>query len=182
MTAKTYLIGVDTGGTYTDAAVIEAQGHRVVASAKSITTKGDLSIGVTGAITAAVAKLPQGLKPEDISLVSVSTTLATNAVVEGHGSAVGVILIGFDQAMAERTGIAKAFPGMPIAMIAGGHDHNGEEVKPLDVAALATAVAAMPVDAFAIASAFAVRNPKHEARAREIVAQATGKPATLSTE
>ena len=68
MTAKTYLIGVDTGGTYTDAAVIEAQGHKVVASAKSITTKGDLSIGVTGAITAAVAKLPQGLKPEDISL------------------------------------------------------------------------------------------------------------------
>ena len=48
MTAKTYLIGVDTGGTYTDAAVIEAQGHKVVASAKSITTKGDLSIGVTG--------------------------------------------------------------------------------------------------------------------------------------
>jgi N-methylhydantoinase A/oxoprolinase/acetone carboxylase beta subunit len=182
MTAKTYLIGVDTGGTYTDAAVIEAQGHRVVASAKSITTKGDLSIGVTGAITAAVAKLPEGLRPEDISLVSVSTTLATNAVVEGHGSAVGVILIGFDQAMADRTGIAKAFPGMPIAMIAGGHDHNGEEVKPLDVEALATAVAAMPVDAFAIASAFAVRNPKHEARAREIVAQATGKPATLSTE
>jgi len=182
MTAKTYLIGVDTGGTYTDAAVIEAQGHRVVASAKSITTKGDLSIGVTGAITAAVAKLPEGLRPEDISLVSVSTTLATNAVVEGHGSAVGVILIGFDQAMAERTGIAKAFPGMPIAMIAGGHDHNGEEAKPLDVEALATAVAAMPVDAFAIASAFAVRNPKHEQRAREIVGQATGKPATLSTE
>lgn len=182
MTAKTYLIGVDTGGTYTDAAVIEAQGHKVVASAKSITTKGDLSIGVTGAITAAVAKLPEGLKPEDISLVSVSTTLATNAVVEGHGSAVGVILIGFDQAMADRTGIAKAFPGMPIAMIGGGHDHNGEEAKPLDVEALATAVAAMPVDAFAIASAFAVRNPKHEARAREIVAQATGKPATLSTE
>ena len=100
--------------------MIEADGHRVVASAKSITTKGDLSIGVTGAITAAVAKLPEGLRPEDISLVSVSTTLATNAVVEGHGSAVGVILIGFDQAMAERTGIAKAFPGMPIAMIAGG--------------------------------------------------------------
>jgi N-methylhydantoinase A/oxoprolinase/acetone carboxylase beta subunit len=182
MSTKTYLIGVDTGGTYTDAAVIEAQGHRVVASAKSITTKGDLSIGVTGAITAAVAKLPQGLSPRDIALVSVSTTLATNAVVEGHGSAVGVILIGFDQAMAERTGIAKAFPGMPIAMISGGHDHNGEEAKPLDVEALATAIAQMPVDAFAIASAFAVRNPAHEQRARDIIAKATGKPATLSTE
>ncbi|WP_373503064.1 hydantoinase/oxoprolinase family protein [Aestuariivirga sp.] len=182
MTSKTYLIGVDTGGTYTDAAVIEAQGHKVVASAKSITTKGDLSIGVTGAITAAIARLPQGLKPQDIALVSVSTTLATNAVVEGHGSAVGVILIGFDQAMAERTGIAKAFPGMPLTIIAGGHDHNGDEAKPLDVAALEVAIGNMPVDAFAIASAFAVRNPAHEQRARELVAQFTGKPATLSTE
>ncbi len=179
---STYLIGVDTGGTYTDAAVIEAQGHKVVASAKSITTKGDLAIGVTGAIRAAIARLPEGLSPENIALVSVSTTLATNAVVEGHGSAVGVVLIGFDQAMAERTGIAKAFPGMPIAMIAGGHDHNGDEAKPLDVEALGKAVAAMPVDAFAIASAFAVRNPSHEQRAREMIAQATGKPATLSTE
>jgi len=182
MSSKTYLIGVDTGGTYTDAAVIEAQGHKVVASAKSITTKVDLSIGVSGAIRAAVARLPQGLKPENISLVSVSTTLATNAVVEGHGSAVGVILIGFDPAMAERTGIAKAFPGMPIAMIAGGHNHSGDEVCPLDVAALETAVAAMPVDAFAIASAFAVRNPSHEHRTRDIVMRITGKPATLSTE
>jgi N-methylhydantoinase A/oxoprolinase/acetone carboxylase beta subunit len=182
MSTKTYLIGVDTGGTYTDAAVIEAQGHRVVASAKSITTKGDLSIGVTGAITAAVAKLPHGLAPKDIALVSVSTTLATNAVVEGHGSAVGVILIGFDQAMAERTGIAKAFPGMPIAMISGGHDHNGEEARPLDITALEGAIASMPVDAFAIASAFAVRNPAHEQRARDVIAGATGKPATLSTE
>ncbi len=182
MASATYLIGVDTGGTYTDAAVIEAKGHKVVASAKSITTKGDLSIGVSGAITAAIAALPRGLHPENIALVSVSTTLATNAVVEGHGSAVGVILIGFDQAMAERTGIAKAFPGMPMAMIGGGHDHTGAELLPLDMAALQAAVSAMPVDAFAIASAFAVRNPAHEYAARDLVARVTGKPVTLSTE
>ena len=182
MTSPTYLIGVDTGGTYTDAAVIEAQSHKVVASAKSITTKGDLSIGVTGSISAAIAALPTGLKPENIALVSVSTTLATNAVVEGHGSAVGVLLIGFDQGMADRTGIAKAFPGMPVAMIGGGHQHNGEEAQPLDIVGLEAAIAAMPVDAFAIASAFAVRNPVHEHRARDLVTEATGKPVTLSTE
>ncbi len=108
--SPSYLIGVDTGGTYTDAAIIEARGHRVVARAKAITTKGDLAIGVTEAITRAVAQLPQGLHAKDIQLVSVSTTLATNAVVEGHGSAVGVVLIGFDAQMVERTGIAKAFP------------------------------------------------------------------------
>ncbi|MEI6759506.1 MAG: hydantoinase/oxoprolinase N-terminal domain-containing protein, partial [Betaproteobacteria bacterium] len=156
--SKTYLVGVDTGGTYTDAAVIDAGSHQVISSAKAITTKGDLALGVAEAITRAVGLLPQGLQPQDISLVSVSTTLATNAVVEGHGSAVGVVLIGFDAAMVARTGIAQAFPGMPVESVAGGHDHNGEARLPLDLDALEAAISRMAgkVDAFAVASAFAV--------------------------
>ena len=182
--ADAYLIGVDTGGTYTDAAIIEAKGHRVIASAKAITTKGDLAIGVTEAITRAIAQLPQGLRPQDISMVSVSTTLATNAVVEGHGSAVGVVLVGFDAAMVERTGIAKAFPGMPVEVIAGGHDHNGDAPVPLDLDALDAALQRMAghVDAFAVASRFAVRNAAHELAARDHIVARTGKPVTLSTE
>ena len=184
MSSESYFIGVDTGGTYTDAAVIAARDHKVIASAKAITTKGDLAIGVTEAISQAVASLPRGLAPQDISLVSVSTTLATNAVVEGHGSSVGVILAGFDAQMAERTGIAKAFPGMPIEIIAGGHDHNGEERVALDLAALKAALARMGgrCDAFAVASSFAVRNPAHEYAIREAITSSTGKPVTLSTE
>lgn len=182
--ATAYLIGVDTGGTYTDAAIIEAKGHRVIASAKAITTKGDLAIGVTEAITRAIAQLPQGLRPQDISMVSVSTTLATNAVVEGHGSAVGVVLVGFDAAMVERTGIAKAFPGMPVEVIAGGHDHNGDAPVPLDLDALDAALQRMAgqVDAFAVASRFAVRNAAHELAARDHIVARTAKPVTLSTE
>jgi N-methylhydantoinase A/oxoprolinase/acetone carboxylase beta subunit len=184
MPSESYFIGVDTGGTYTDAAVIAANDHKVIASAKAITTKGDLAIGVTQAITQAVASLPLGLKPEDISLVSVSTTLATNAVVESHGSSVGVILAGFDAQMAGRTGIAKAFPGMPIEIIAGGHDHNGDERVALDLAALAAALERIggKCDAFAVASSFAVRNPAHEHVIREAITSSTGKPVTLSTE
>lgn len=180
----TYLIGVDTGGTYTDAAVIEARGHRIIATAKAITTKGDLAVGVAEAITQAIAKLPHEVPPQDVAMVSVSTTLATNAVVEGHGSATGVILIGFDAAMVERTGIAKAFPDIPIAPIAGGHNHNGDAVCPLDVAALEAAVRNMApkVDAFAVAGAFAVRNAAHEHQVRDLIVALTGKPVTLSTE
>ena len=184
MPKSSYLIGVDTGGTYTDAAVIEAAGHKVIASAKALTTKGDLAIGVSEAITKAIAALPQGLAPDDISLVSVSTTLATNAVVEGHGSPVGVILIGFDTQMAERTGIAQAFPGLPVALVGGGHDHNGDEREPLDLAELGRIAAEFDakVDAFAVAGAFAVRNPAHEAAAREAITARTGKPVTISSE
>lgn len=182
--AASYLVGVDTGGTYTDAAIIEASGHRVIASAKAITTKGDLAIGVAEAITRAVALLPQGLQPQDIALVSVSTTLATNAVVEGHGSAVGVVLIGFDPAMVARTGIAQAFPGMPVESVVGGHDLNGDACLPLDLEALEAALSRMAgkVDAFAVAGAFAVRNAAHEHAARELIVARTGKPVTLSTE
>lgn len=182
--SASYLIGVDTGGTYTDAALIEARGHRVVARAKAITTKGDLAIGVVEAITQAVAQLPQGLQPRDIGLVSVSTTLATNAVVEGHGSPIGVVLIGFDAPMVERTGIAQAFPGLPVEVIAGGHDHNGDARVPLDLPALDAALdrIAARVDAFAVASTFAVRNAAHEHAARAHILARTGKPVTLSTE
>lgn len=183
-TGQHYLIGVDTGGTYTDAAVIDAASNAVVASAKALTTRGDLSIGVSQAIANALSAMPSTIAVEDINLVSVSTTLATNAVVEGHGSAVGVLLIGFDAKMVAKSGIAGAFSGMPVARIAGGHNHNGDEAAPLDVAALEAELDqwASKVDAVAIASQFAVRNPAHERAARDLVIARTGKPVTVSSE
>jgi N-methylhydantoinase A/oxoprolinase/acetone carboxylase beta subunit len=183
MADTTYLIGVDTGGTYTDAAVLDAASHKVLASAKALTTRGDLSIGVCEAIERALAELPDGAAAS-VKLVSVSTTLATNAVVEGHGSPVCVVLIGFDETMVQRSGLASAFPGLVIERVAGGHDHNGSEVARLDMEALA-AIAQRhkgAVEAFAVASQFAVRNPSHEHAARELLIEATGLPVTISTE
>ena len=178
------LIGIDTGGTYTDAAIIDQNNHKIIATAKSITTKGDLAIGVGDAMARAVAQLPGVFDSGSIKLVSVSTTLATNAVVEGHGSTVGVILIGFDDAMVEKTGIAKAFPDLRIIRARGGHDHNGEEREALDLVALEHDVKSVAglVDAFAVAAAFAVRNPAHEYIVRELIIKLCGKPATVSSE
>ena len=45
MAGTHYLIGVDTGGTYTDAAVLDAASCKVLATAKALTTRGDLSDG-----------------------------------------------------------------------------------------------------------------------------------------
>jgi N-methylhydantoinase A/oxoprolinase/acetone carboxylase beta subunit len=182
-TKQAILIGIDTGGTYTDAAVIDQGRHQILASAKSLTTKGDLSIGVGAAMHEALAQCSD-IDLSSVKMVSVSTTLATNAVVEGHGSAVGVILIGFDDGMVEKTGIAKAFPGIPIVRLRGGHDHNGEEREALDVVGLQSVLidVAKNVSAFAVASTFAVRNPAHENKLRELIAALTDKPTTLSSE
>ena len=170
MAKPSYLIGVDTGGTYTDAAVLDAASHKVLASAKALTTRGDLAIGVSEAIERALGELPSGAAAR-VKLVSVSTTLATNAVVEGHGSPVCVVLIGFDETMVQRSGLTTAFPGLVVERIAGGHDHNGGEVTKLDMEALAALAAKHKgaVEAFAVASQFAVRNPAHEHTARDFL-------------
>ncbi|MDE2385211.1 MAG: hydantoinase/oxoprolinase family protein [Alphaproteobacteria bacterium] len=181
MGQATYIIGIDTGGTYTDAVVIDAQKHVLLASAKAITTKGDLAVGVIEAMGLAMAKL-EGFDASAVSMVSVSTTLATNAVVEGHGGAVGLILAGFDEAMLKRSGLQAAFPQMPVLRIAGGHDHTGAEVAKLDMAAVKAWAAAQgdTVSAYAVAAGFAVRNPAHELALAELITAETGKPVTMS--
>ena len=89
-----FLLGIDTGGTYTDAALFsETQG--VVAKAKALTTRHDLAVGISGAVEAVLdqAKVPVSA----ISMVSLSTTLATNALVEGQGGRAGLVMIGAPQ-------------------------------------------------------------------------------------
>ena len=181
---KSYLIGVDTGGTYTDAAVMDAATNEVLASAKALTTRGDLAVGVCEAIERALSALGDDGAASLVRLVSVSTTLATNAVVEGHGSPVCVVLVGFDETMVQRSGLSSAFPGLVVERIAGGHDHNGGEVAKLDVAALGEVVDkhGAGVEAFAVASQFAVRNPAHELAARDFITGKTSLPVTVSTE
>lgn len=184
MSEKPYIIGIDTGGTYTDAVVIDARQHRILSSAKALTTKGDLAIGVGEAMALAVDALKGDVSAQAIGLVSISTTLATNAVVEGHGSPVAMVFIGFDDRMVERTGIAQAFPGLPIVRVDGGHDHNGDAVCKLDVVALREQLLALQgqVGAVAIAGSFAVRNNAHEEEARKHVAEILQCPVTVSSE
>ena len=80
--APALFLGIDTGGTYTDA-VLWSQARGVVAKAKSLTTRHDLAIGIAGAVDAILDR--SGVRPSAIKLVSMSTTLATNALVEGQG-------------------------------------------------------------------------------------------------
>ena len=95
-----------------------------------------------------------------------------------------VVLVGFDETMVQRSGLSSAFPGLVVERIAGGHDHNGGEVAKLDVAALGEVVDkhGAAVEAFAVASQFAVRNPAHELAARDFITGKTSLPVTVSTE
>jgi N-methylhydantoinase A/oxoprolinase/acetone carboxylase beta subunit len=174
-------IGLDTGGTYTDAVALDQQG-RVVAAAKALTTHWDLAVGLAEAIRAVLDKLGSPASREHVTLVSVSTTLATNAVVENRFSPICTLLIGFDERMVERSGLRRA--GGVIVRVRGGHDPAGEESERLDESAIETAVREYDarVEAFAVASMFSVRNPAHERRARECIRSISSRPVTCSHE
>ncbi len=175
-----YLLGVDTGGTYTDAVVLDEAADAVIASAKALTSRPDLARGVGAAIDAALGEA--GVDPAAIAMVSLSTTLATNALVEGQGGRVALVAIGFAEGDLSRAGLADAMRGDPVIRLAGGHNHAGGEATPLDVDALRQAVEALDegITGFAVAAAFATRNPAHEIAARDLIREMTGKPVSCS--
>jgi N-methylhydantoinase A/oxoprolinase/acetone carboxylase beta subunit len=174
-------IGLDTGGTYTDAVALE-NGRNVIASAKALTTHWDLSVGLGAALRSVLHALPEGAR-QRISLVSVSTTLATNAVVENRFSSICAILVGFNDRMAAETAIDKQLGGI-VVRARGGHDPTGIEEQTLDEAVVEAAVRehGTRVEAFAVAAQFSVRNPEHELRVRERIRMLCGKPVTCSHE
>lgn len=177
-----YFLGVDTGGTYTDAVIVDEAATRVIGKAKSLTTRHDLAEGIGRAVDAAIAQA--GVAPRDVALVSLSTTLATNALVEGQGGRVALVFIGFDDADLDRGGLVEALKGDPVIRMAGGHSHAGGEVAPLDLAALEAQVAGLAdqVMGFAVAARFATRNAAHEVAARDLIRRVTGRPVTCSHE
>jgi len=77
----TLLLGVDTGGTYADAVLIRNEAQ-VITSAKSLTTREDLALGIGAVVRDVLAQA--AVSPKNISLASLSTTLATNALVEAQ--------------------------------------------------------------------------------------------------
>ncbi|WP_350333797.1 hydantoinase/oxoprolinase family protein [Coralliovum pocilloporae] len=175
------LLGIDTGGTYTDAVLFDEDAG-IQSTAKSLTTRHDLSIGISGAIDGALQQ--SALDPTNISLVSLSTTLATNALVEGQGGAACLIFIGFKEADAQKAGLGEALGDDPLLVLSGGHDALGNAVEDLDLQTLRDALPALAqkVSAFAIAGKFGVRNPAHELAVRDLIHAETGLPVTCSHE
>ncbi len=167
------ILGVDTGGTFTDAVLLDAESGAVKAAHKALTTHDDLAVGIESALDG----LPAGIWPQ-VHRAALSTTLATNAALEGLGSRVGCILIGYDPDVMRHYRLDRHIRVSAVAHVGGRHDIFGEEVTPLDEDGLRDAVErlAPEVDALAISSYLAPRNPDHEQRAVRLVSELTGLP------
>ena len=167
-----YSLGIDAGGTYTDAVLIRDSDGRIIDSKKSLTTYPDLLPGIRNALDG----LDQHFL-ENVHYVSVSTTLATNSVLEGTGYPVALIL-------ANDTDIPNSANIEHFTLVKGGHNSAGNEVCPLDLGPVKDFVLSVKdkVSAFAISSYFSVRNPDHELRIKELIADLTGLPVVCGHE
>ena len=160
-------LGIDAGGTYTDVVVYDFSRDTVLGKSKSLTTRWDYTVGIQSAL--------DNLDPELVSragMVAVSTTLATNAIVEGEGQRVGLLVMPpygiFDPSDVDHR------PAVPIS---GRLDINGEEREPVCEPEVRSVVRKMLDDgigAFAVSGFASTINPAHEMRVKEIVREETG--------
>ena len=90
-------IGIDTGGTCTDAVIYDFSAKKILADGKALTTRYCLEKGIAEAMD----QLPADLVKQ-AEMISLSTTLATNACIENKGARAKLLLIGFDPVMMDR--------------------------------------------------------------------------------
>ena len=170
MTAQTFL-GIDAGGTHTDAVLCGPEG--ILAGAKAPTRHEDLPFSVRAALAALEKALEERFGPEgparlrSVERVTVGTTLAVNALVQGRADRVAL-------ALSAGPGLAPArfAIGDDVCILPGGLDHRGVEVTPLDARPLADACAAWKkkgVRAVACVGKFSPRNAAHELGMAEVV-------------
>ena len=173
---RNLVLGIDTGGTYTDGVLLDYDTHEVLATQKSLTTKRDFAIGIENVIAGI-----QIDDPSQIKMVSVSTTLATNAIAEGKGKRVGLFLIGYDPELIENFEMSQKFATPNFYYFQGGHNLYGQEKQALDLKGILEKVSQIKnnVDAIAVSSYFSPLNPEHENRVYEAISGVCDLPIVL---
>ncbi|HSK96376.1 MAG TPA: hydantoinase/oxoprolinase family protein, partial [Euzebyales bacterium] len=193
-----YRLGVDVGGTFTDLLLIDDDTGETF-RAKTPSTPDDPSRGVLVGIEKITADLDVG--PGDIRHLMHGTTVATNAVLEGKGATVGLLVTaGYRQVLqVARSYVPGGLAGWiiwpkpePLAAlehtveVPGRIDARGNEVAPLDEHAVHDALAELQrrgVQALTISFLNSFANPDHERRAAEIARTVLGDlPISVSSE
>ena len=179
----TFVLGIDTGGTFTDVTMLDVVTGRLWA-AKTPSTPTDPSVGFINGVAEAL-KLA-GAPPDSIARVLHGTTVATNLILEGKGATAGLLsTAGFRhvleigrQDIPRRQNMfwwekpKRPVPPERIFEVGGRLGPDGAEIEPLDEAAVRSAAAALRdegVGAIAICFLHSYANPAHERRAAEIL-------------
>lgn len=177
-----YTLGVDVGGTNTDAVILDD--NEPIAKTKTPTTE-DITTGILNAVDDV---LDSGdVSTDDLEYVMLGTTHATNAIAERKGlNEVGVLRVGAPatesiRPLMEWPDDLAAAIGNNTAILDGGHEFDGRQLNTLDEEQVREHVRAFDhVDAFAVSSVFSPVREDHEARVAEIIRAELGDDVVVS--
>ncbi len=175
-------VGIDVGGTNTDAVVVDESG-KVLASVKTATTTDPFD-GIRNALSSMVAEVDGG----SIAQAMLGTTHPINAIIQRRGlEKVGVLRLAAPSTLGARPGagwpddLVEAVLGHS-EIIGGGHEYDGSEIAPLDEDAVRAFAAKVRdrVSAIAVSAPFSPVNRDHELRAAEILSEELGADVPIS--
>jgi N-methylhydantoinase A len=181
-----WMVGVDTGGTFTDLVAFEPLTGEL-RTIKVPSVPADPSSAVINALD---ELFRSGLAPREIGFLVHGTTVATNAVLESAGVRAGLLITRGFRAVYEARGWVRPDPielldtffRKPPLLVPQSRteeipermDYRGTALEPLDeqaVRAAARRLKARGVQAVAVCYLFSFRNPLHEERTAEILAE-----------
>lgn len=175
------VIGIDTGGTYTDAVVCETSSREIYAQAKALTTHEDLSVGIYQALV----QIPEEYR-KMADTVSLSTTLTTNACVEKKGCRALLILFGVEEQSARRMGAEfGGYDSEDIWFLDTRTDSNGNIGNMPDWEAFSEAISEVKQEyqAYAVVEIYARKTAARlEKEARDRIRKLTGRPVVCGFE
>lgn len=169
-------LGIDTGSTYTDCVALDFDTKKIIASAKAPTTHHDLSIGLINSMDKVLSEF--SIDPKDVKLLSLSTTLATNAIVESKGGEAALIVIGYTPYE------EWAFPAKLVYYTEGGDSATRAEEVPPDFDAIEDWVKkeAKDVDSFAVSGFMSVISNVYEKMTADIIRKHTNLPVVCGSD
>lgn len=154
-------LGIDVGGTHTDAVALNESG--IAAQVKVKTDHRDL----LASVNAALAGILTTIRPEDVRQLNLSTTLSTNAIVQGLTEDVGMLVVSGTGIQASEFMLCRDFHALK-----GSIDHRGSEIERLDEDEVRAAIASCRkagVKVFGCVGKFSTRNPLHETTIRQMI-------------
>lgn len=162
-----YNIGIDVGGTNTDGVLYDCIQKRIAASVKIPTEHSSYAKAIESSLKALIGDC--GNKSSEVASLNISTTVSTNALLEGKGEPSNLILIGFEGYQHIVSDIEMSIRPLSLLKVRGGHTGWGKERESFDRESVEIFVKNRPGELFTVSSLYSPRNPEHEIAARRIL-------------
>lgn len=162
-----YNIGIDVGGTNTDGVLYDCVEKRIAASVKIPTAHSSYAKAIESSLKALISCCENN--SSKVASLNISTTVSTNALLEGSGERSNLVIIGFERYPHIVSDIKMTIKPLSLLKVSGGHTGWGKERESFDRETVKNFIKGREGELFTVSSFYSPRNPEHETAAKKIL-------------